>query len=84
MVKDLFDRCAAAAALIMLAPLMAVLAVTIRLSDRGPAFFTQVRVGKNGREFRIYKFRTMVIDAEQRKSRVDGAERARWRPVQAA
>ena len=67
-VKDLFDRCAAAAALIMLAPLMAVLAITIWLSDRGPAFFTQVRVGKNGREFRIYKFRTMVIDAEQRKA----------------
>ena len=66
-VKDLFDRCAAAAAVVMLAPLMAVLAVTIRLSDHGPAFFTQVRVGKGGREFRIYKFRTMVVDAEQRK-----------------
>jgi exopolysaccharide biosynthesis polyprenyl glycosylphosphotransferase len=67
-VKDLFDRCAAAAALIMLAPLMATLAMTIWLSDRGPALFTQVRVGKDGREFRIYKFRTMVIDAEQRKA----------------
>jgi exopolysaccharide biosynthesis polyprenyl glycosylphosphotransferase len=66
--KDLFDRCAAAAALIMLAPLMAALAVTIRLSDRGPALFSQVRVGKNGREFRMYKFRTMVVDAEQRKA----------------
>jgi len=42
--------------------------MTIWLSDRGPAFFTQVRVGKNGREFKIYKFRTMVIDAEQRKA----------------
>jgi len=67
-VKDLFDRCAAAAALIMFAPLMVVLAMAIRLSDRGPAFFTQVRVGKDGREFRIYKFRTMVVDAEQRKA----------------
>src|SRR6516162_5962608 len=57
--KDLFDRCAAAAALIMLAPLMAALAMTIWMSDRGPALFSQVRVGKNGREFRIYKFRTM-------------------------
>ena len=66
--KDLFDRCAAAAALIMLAPLMAGVAMAIWLSDRGPALFTQVRVGKNGRAFRIYKFRTMVVDAEKRKA----------------
>jgi exopolysaccharide biosynthesis polyprenyl glycosylphosphotransferase len=72
-VKDLFDRCAAAAALIMLAPLMAVLALTIRLHDRGPALFTQVRVGKDGRAFRIYKFRTMVVDAEQRKQELQAA-----------
>jgi exopolysaccharide biosynthesis polyprenyl glycosylphosphotransferase len=67
-IKDLFDRCAAAAVLVMLSPLLAVLALTIWLSDHGPAFFTQVRVGKNGREFRIYKFRTMVVDAERRKA----------------
>ena len=66
--KDLFDRCAAAATLVVLAPLMAALAMAIRLNDRGPAFFTQVRVGKNGRMFRIYKFRTMVVDAEQLKA----------------
>jgi exopolysaccharide biosynthesis polyprenyl glycosylphosphotransferase len=67
LMKGLFDRCAAAAALILLAPLMAVLCVTIWLHDRGPAFFTQVRVGKDGHAFKIYKFRTMVVDAEQRK-----------------
>jgi exopolysaccharide biosynthesis polyprenyl glycosylphosphotransferase len=66
--KNLFDRSAAAVALILLAPLMAALAVAIRLSDRGPALFTQVMVGKDGRAFRIYKFRTMVVDAEQRKA----------------
>ena len=66
-IKDLFDRCVAGAALIMLAPLMVVLALTIRLHDRGPALFTQTRIGKDGRAFRIYKFRTMVVDAEQRK-----------------
>jgi exopolysaccharide biosynthesis polyprenyl glycosylphosphotransferase len=65
--KGLFDRCAAAAALIMLGPLLAVLCATIWLHDRGPALFTQIRVGKDGRAFRIYKFRTMVVDAEQRK-----------------
>ncbi len=65
--KGLFDRCAAAAALIMLAPLMSAVAVAIWLHDRGPALFTQFRVGKDGHPFRIYKFRTMVVDAEQRK-----------------
>jgi exopolysaccharide biosynthesis polyprenyl glycosylphosphotransferase len=69
-VKDLFDRCAAGAALILLSPVMAMLAVTIWLSDRGPALFTQVRVGKDGRKFRIYKFRTMVVDAEQRRAQL--------------
>jgi exopolysaccharide biosynthesis polyprenyl glycosylphosphotransferase len=68
--KDLFDRCAAAAALIILAPVMLIVAVAIRLYDQGPALFTQVRVGKDGREFRIYKFRTMVVDAEQRKAQL--------------
>ena len=68
--KGLFDRCAAAAALIMLAPVMGVLAAAIWLQDRGPALFTQVRVGKDGHAFRIYKFRTMVVDAEQRKAQL--------------
>ena len=70
LIKDLFDRCAAGAALVLLAPLMATLATMIWLSDRGPAFFTQVRVGKDGQSFRIYKFRTMVVDAEQRKAQL--------------
>jgi exopolysaccharide biosynthesis polyprenyl glycosylphosphotransferase len=66
--KDLFDRCVAAVALLLLLPLLTLLGLTIWLSDRGPALFTQVRVGKDGRAFRIYKFRTMVVDAEQRKA----------------
>jgi exopolysaccharide biosynthesis polyprenyl glycosylphosphotransferase len=70
LLKDLFDRCAAALTLILLAPLMAVLALTIWLDDRGPALFTQIRVGKGGRVFRIYKFRTMVVDAEQQKTQL--------------
>jgi exopolysaccharide biosynthesis polyprenyl glycosylphosphotransferase len=68
--KGLFDRAAAAAALIMLAPLMTVLATAVWLHDRGPALFTQVRVGKDGHAFRIYKFRTMVVDAEQRRAQL--------------
>jgi len=68
LIKDLFDRCAAAVALILLAPVLAVIGVAIRLSDGGPALFTQIRVGQDGRVFKIYKFRTMVVDAEQRKA----------------
>ena len=60
----------AAAALIVLFPLLAVLGVMIWLHDRGPALFTQTRVGKDGRVFRIYKFRTMVVDAEQRRAQL--------------
>jgi exopolysaccharide biosynthesis polyprenyl glycosylphosphotransferase len=64
--KDLFDRSVAGLALLMLSPLMLAVAVAIRLSDKGPALFTQTRVGKDGQPFKIYKFRTMVVDAEAR------------------
>jgi exopolysaccharide biosynthesis polyprenyl glycosylphosphotransferase len=63
--KDLFDRTAAAAALIVLAPLMTAIALAIRSAGAGPVLFTQTRVGKDGRTFKIYKFRTMVVDAEK-------------------
>jgi exopolysaccharide biosynthesis polyprenyl glycosylphosphotransferase len=63
--KDLFDRCVAAVALVLLSPLMTAIVVAIKLSDSGPALFTQTRVGRDGRSFKIYKFRTMVVDAEK-------------------
>jgi exopolysaccharide biosynthesis polyprenyl glycosylphosphotransferase len=69
-IKGLFDRCVAAAALIMLAPVLGVLAAAIWLCDRGPALFTQVRVGKDGDVFRIYKFRTMIVDAEKQRAQL--------------
>lgn len=62
-IKTLFDRGTAAAALILLAPLLALLAAAVWLPDHGSVLFTQARVGKNGRPFRIYKFRTMIPDA---------------------
>jgi exopolysaccharide biosynthesis polyprenyl glycosylphosphotransferase len=66
-IKDLFDRCVAAVGLILLFPVMALLGAAIWLHDGGPALFSQTRVGKDGRTFKIYKFRTMVVDAEARK-----------------
>jgi exopolysaccharide biosynthesis polyprenyl glycosylphosphotransferase len=67
-VKGMFDKVAAVAALILLAPLLLTIALTIRLEDGGPALFRQVRVGRDGKPFRLYKFRTMVVEAEQQKA----------------
>ena len=39
----------------------------IKIADKGPAFFSQTRIGKNGRKFKMYKFRSMYMDAEERK-----------------
>lgn len=68
LVKSAFDRITAAIALVLLLPLLALLALGIKLGDGGPALFRQTRVGKNGRPFTLFKFRTMVVDAEQRRS----------------
>jgi exopolysaccharide biosynthesis polyprenyl glycosylphosphotransferase len=69
-VKSVFDKTCAALALLVLAPLFAVIAISIRLADHGPVLFRQTRIGRNGHGFTLYKFRTMVPDAEQRKSQL--------------
>ena len=61
--KYAIDRIAAAILLPVVTPLMAAIAVAIRIDDGGSVFFRQTRVGRNGRLFRIWKFRTMVPDA---------------------
>jgi exopolysaccharide biosynthesis polyprenyl glycosylphosphotransferase len=71
-IKGAFDRVSAAAALVVLAPLMAGIALAIRLGDGGTAFFRQTRVGKEGRPFTVWKFRTMVEDAEGQKAALLG------------
>ncbi len=63
-VKRGFDVVASAIALILCLPLFIVLAVLVKTSSPGPIFFLQDRIGKNGRSFRIIKFRTMVVNAE--------------------
>jgi exopolysaccharide biosynthesis polyprenyl glycosylphosphotransferase len=64
--KNLLDRVAAGLGLIVLLPLFAAVAIAIMMSDRGPVFFRQPRVGHEGRTFRVWKFRTMYVDAEDR------------------
>jgi exopolysaccharide biosynthesis polyprenyl glycosylphosphotransferase len=63
--KVLFDRSAALVLLIVLAPALLVIALAIRITSPGPAIFRQVRTGWRGHEFTMWKFRTMVRDAEQ-------------------
>lgn len=53
-------------ALLALTPLMPIIAIAIAIDSRGPVFFRQVRIGRDGREFQMLKFRTMAVDAEER------------------
>jgi lipopolysaccharide/colanic/teichoic acid biosynthesis glycosyltransferase len=65
MSKRLFDLFFATVGLILLSPLFLLLAALVKAADGGPVFFRQVRVGRNGRPFRILKFRSMVANAEK-------------------
>ena len=64
-IKRLIDTCLSIVALIILLPVFAVIAIAIKLDDGGPVFFTQERVGLKNRPFRIFKFRTMKVNAEK-------------------
>jgi lipopolysaccharide/colanic/teichoic acid biosynthesis glycosyltransferase len=61
--KRLFDIVASAAILVLSAPALALITALIRLESNGPAIFVQERIGRNGRPFNLYKFRTMYTDA---------------------
>ncbi len=63
--KRVFDITVAAMALIFLSPLIALIALAIKLEDRGPVLFIQDRVGRGRKNFRCYKFRTMIVGAEK-------------------
>ncbi|MFD4248669.1 sugar transferase [Amycolatopsis thermoflava] len=64
-VKDIVDRMGAATLIVLAAPLLLGIAALIKLNDRGPVFYRQLRVGRDGRTFTMVKFRTMVIDADR-------------------
>ncbi|MEE6647626.1 sugar transferase [Limosilactobacillus pontis] len=64
-VKRTLDIILSSVGLVCLSPLMAVIAYKIKKEDKGPVFYKQVRVGKNGRHFEMYKFRSMVVNADQ-------------------
>lgn len=64
--KRLFDILSSLVGLVLLLPLFFIVSLLIKLDSHGPIFFRQIRVGKNGVTFRIFKFRTMSADAETR------------------
>ncbi|MDC7121638.1 sugar transferase [Cellulomonas fimi] len=72
--KTVFDWVAAAALVVVLSPLLLVLAVLVATTSRGPVLYAQERIGKDGRRFRMLKFRSMVADAHERLSDVLAAE----------
>lgn len=64
-VKRLFDIVVSACGLILLSPLFLFLVIKIRSEDGGPAFYSQERIGKNEKPFKMWKFRSMVVDADK-------------------
>lgn len=65
MLKRTFDVICAAAALLVCAPILVALALAIKINSPGPVFYRGVRVGRNGVPFRIFKFRSMLVNAER-------------------
>ena len=65
--KRIFDVVVATTILIAISPFLLVIVILVKLSSPGPAIFRQTRVGRDGNEFRMLKFRTMVFDADERK-----------------
>jgi lipopolysaccharide/colanic/teichoic acid biosynthesis glycosyltransferase len=74
MAKRLLDMALAGSGLIVSAPLWVVIASLIKIEDGGPVFFSQERVGHNGRRFDALKFRSMIVDAEARTGPVQSGQ----------
>lgn len=78
-VKRGFDILASGVALVLLSPLFGILTVKIKKEDGGPAFYSQTRIGKNGKPFKIWKFRSMIVNADkmvkqlEEQNEIDGA-----------
>ncbi|MEW6510886.1 MAG: sugar transferase [Bacteroidota bacterium] len=75
--KRVFDIAATSAGLVLLSPLMIAITVAIRLFSPGPVLYKAARVGKGGRVFSMYKFRTMVVDADKQGPLVTAGDDAR-------
>lgn len=74
--KRIIDLIGATALLVALAPVMALIALLVRLTSRGPVLFRQERVGEKGQPFEMLKFRTMRVDAEERRQEIEDMNEA--------
>lgn len=75
--QRLFDIIAAGAGLLLLSPLLLVVALWVKLDSPGPVFYRALRVGRGGTPFRLFKFRSMVVDADRRGPGITTADDAR-------
>lgn len=73
--KRAFDILASAALILVISPLLAFIAISVKLASPGPVLFRQPRVGLNGKEFKMLKFRSMVVDAEDRLKELEAQQR---------
>ncbi|WP_424858130.1 sugar transferase [Streptomyces sp. SAI-170] len=73
LLKEAVDRVGALLLILLLSPLLLLLALAVRLGSPGPAFYRQTRVGQNNTPFPMWKFRTMVVDADRLKSELEAA-----------
>lgn len=69
-IKRILDIVVAVVGLAVLSPLLLIIALAIKLESRGPVFFSQIRTGVGGKPFRMYKFRTMIADADRLKKQL--------------
>ena len=69
-IKRLIDVVCSFLGVLVLSPLFIIIAIIIKITSKGPVFFSQKRVGKNGKEFDMYKFRSMVVNAEELKEKL--------------
>jgi lipopolysaccharide/colanic/teichoic acid biosynthesis glycosyltransferase len=81
MLKRLFDLIASIIGLIILLPIFLIIAIIIKTNSKGPVFYRQWRVGLNNSEFRVFKFRSMYMDADKRGLLTVGGRDPRVTPI---
>ena len=69
-IKRLIDIICSFVGILVLSPLFIIIAIIVKFTSKGPVFFSQKRVGRNGKEFDMYKFRSMVVNAEELKEKL--------------
>lgn len=75
-IKSFYSRVAAGVGVLVLSPLLVGIAVLVKFTSRGPVFFKQERIGANGQAFMMFKFRTMVVDADKRQAELESRNEA--------